>query len=342
MSFAFGRAPVVSGVSLGVPAGSFFALLGASGCGKTTLLRLIGGYLAPASGRVWLAGREVTALPPERRNVGMVFQSYALFPHLSARDNVSFGLEMRGVARAERAGRIEAMLGRVGLEEAARSRRPASLSGGQQQRVALARALVIEPDILLLDEPLSNLDAKLREEVRVEIRQLQRRLGLTTVMVTHDQEEALSVADRLVVMSDGEIQQIGTQRELYNAPANQFVASFIGRTNFFAGVMSCSHRFQTESGIEIAIRPSATQGRLLAIRPERVRFGPVNGVANSFSGTIEFVSYLGATTEYVVRLHSGDQVAVEMHNARPDDAAPHAVGSEIEIVWDPDACQLIN
>jgi putative spermidine/putrescine transport system ATP-binding protein len=207
--------------------------------------------------------------------------------------------------------------------------------------VALARALVIEPEILLLDEPLSNLDAKLREEVRIEIRQVQRRLGLTTVMVTHDQEEALSVADRLVVMSNGEIQQIGTQRDLYNAPANQFVASFIGRTNFFAGAMAGPQRFRTESGLEISVAASVTRDRLLAIRPERVRIGNANGTANSFDGTVEFVSYLGATTQYVVRLSSGDAVAVETHNDRADSVELFTVGSQIRVGWDPQACQLI-
>jgi putative spermidine/putrescine transport system ATP-binding protein len=340
VSKSFGDHRVVSDFTLEIADGEFLVLLGPSGCGKTTTLRMIAGFVEPSAGRILFGNRDVTDLAPYDRNTGLVFQGYALFPHLSVFENVAFGLRMRRLERTAIEKRAREALRLVRLEALA-ERMPRQLSGGQQQRVALARALVIEPEILLLDEPLSNLDAKLRQEVRVEIRQLQRRLGLTTVMVTHDQEEALSVADRLVVMSNGEVQQIGTQRELYNAPANQFVASFIGRTNFFAGIVSGAHRFKTESGLDIAIPPSAAEGRLLAVRPERVRFGTVNGAANSFSGTIEFVSYLGATTEYVVRLRSGDQVAVEMHNARPNDAAPLAVGSEIQIGWDADACQLI-
>jgi putative spermidine/putrescine transport system ATP-binding protein len=337
---SFGPFVALRNVSLTVPGGQLVALLGPSGSGKTSLLRIIAGLEIADSGTVLMHGEDATRQDVRDRAVGFVFQHYALFRHMSVFENVAFGLRMRKLDRPVIERRTQEALRLVRLDAHA-ERMPRQLSGGQQQRVALARALVIEPEILLLDEPLSNLDAKLREEVRVEIRQLQRRLGLTTVMVTHDQEEALSVADRLVVMSNGEIQQIGTQRELYNAPANQFVASFIGRTNFFAGVISAPHRFKTESGLEIASPSSAAGGQLLAIRPERVRLGNANGAANSFAGTIEFISYLGAITEYVVRLVSGDAIAVEMHNARPDDSVPLAIGSEIQIAWDTDACQLI-
>ena len=340
VSKSFGDHRAVSDFSLEIAEGEFLVLLGPSGCGKTTTLRMIAGFVEPSAGRILFGDRDVTDLPPYERNTGLVFQGYALFPHLSVFENVAFGLRMRKLDRAVIGKRTQEALRLVRLDALA-ERMPRQLSGGQQQRVALARALVIEPEILLLDEPLSNLDAKLREEVRVEIRQLQRRLGLTTVMVTHDQEEALSVADRLVVMSNGGIQQIGTQRELYSAPANHFVANFIGRTNFFAGAIDGPRRFKTESGLEIAIPPMVAEARLLSIRPERVRLGNSNGSANSFAGMVEFVSYLGATTEYVVRLVSGDAVAVQMHNVRSDGAAPLAVGSEIQIAWDPDACQLI-
>jgi putative spermidine/putrescine transport system ATP-binding protein len=340
VSKSFGDHRAVGDFTLEIADGEFLVLLGPSGCGKTTTLRMIAGFVEPSAGRILFGNRDVTDLPPYHRNTGLVFQGYALFPHLSVFENVAFGLRTRKLDRTMIERRAREALRLVRLDAHAQ-RMPRQLSGGQQQRVALARALVIEPEILLLDEPLSNLDAKLREEVRVEIRQLQRRLGLTTVMVTHDQEEALSVADRLVVMSNGEIQQIGTQRELYNAPANQFVANFIGRTNFFAGTISAPRRFRTESGLEIAIPSCAAEARLLAIRPERVRLADPNGAANRFAGTVEFASYLGATTEYVIRLASGDAVAVETHNARPDDAAPLAVGSEIQIAWDADACQLI-
>ena len=341
ISRSYGGLRAVSDVSLEIAQGEFLVLLGPSGCGKTTTLRMIAGFIEPSSGRILFDDRDVTELPPYRRNTGLVFQGYALFPHLTVFENVAFGLRMRRLDRADIARRTLEALRLVRLEGFA-ERMPRQLSGGQQQRVALARALVIEPEILLLDEPLSNLDAKLREEVRVEIRQLQRRLGLTTVMVTHDQEEALSVADRLAVMSAGEVQQIGTQRELYNEPANRFVASFIGRTNFFAGTMMAPRRFQTESGLEIAVDVAAAAERLLAIRPERVRLGQANGAANSFAGTVEFVSYIGANTEYVVRLASGDAVKVEVHNDRAESAVPFIVGTQIHVEWDPDACQLIT
>jgi putative spermidine/putrescine transport system ATP-binding protein len=340
ISKSYGSHRAVSDFTLEIAQGEFLVLLGPSGCGKTTTLRIIAGFVEPSGGRIRFGDRDVTALPPYKRNTGLVFQGYALFPHLTVFENVAFGLRMRKLDSATVERRARDALRLVRLEDLG-DRMPRQLSGGQQQRVALARALVIEPEILLLDEPLSNLDAKLREEVRVEIRQLQRRLGLTTVMVTHDQEEALSVADRLVVMSDGEIQQIGTQRELYNAPANRFVASFIGRTNFFAGVMAGPGRFRTESGLEISVAPTAAPERVLAIRPERVRLGNANGVANSFTGTIEFVSYLGANTEYVVRLASGDAVMVEVHNDGAENNEPFTVGSQTNVAWDPDACQLI-
>src|SRR4030095_7938574 len=206
-------------------------LLSPSGCGKTTTLRMIAGFVAPTAGRVRLGGREIATLPPWQRNAGMVFQSYALFPHLTVAENVAFGLEMRNLTMTDIRPRVNEALRMVRLP-GYEQRLPGDLSGGQQQRVALARALAIRPDVLLLDEPLSNLDAKLREEVRIEIRELQRELGLTTIMVTHDQEEALTVADRLVVMADGEIRQIGSQRDLYERPADRFVASFVGRSTY--------------------------------------------------------------------------------------------------------------
>ena len=340
LSKRFGEHVAVHDFSLEIADGEFLVLLGPSGCGKTTTLRMIAGFVEPSAGRILFGTRDVTELPPYRRNTGLVFQGYALFPHLTVFENVAFGLRMRKLDAAAVGKRATDALRLVRLETLG-ERMPRQLSGGQQQRVALARALAIEPEILLLDEPLSNLDAKLREEVRVEIRQLQRRLGLTTVMVTHDQEEALSVADRLVVMENGEIQQIGTQRELYNNPRNQFVANFIGRTNFLAGAVGAPGRFRTASGLEIAVAGPAAQQRLLAVRPERIRLGSANGAANRFPGTVEFVSYLGATTEYVVRLASGDLLAVETHNTRADGAAIIEVGSAIEVSWDPDACQLI-
>src|SRR6266550_2233664 len=225
----YGDTYAVRDFTLEVADGEFVVFLGPSGCGKTTTLRVVAGFAEPTSGAVRLGQRDITSLPPWKRNAGLVFQSYALFPHLTVAQNVAFGLEMRKVPKAEMAPKITDALRLVRLDHLA-DRLPRQLSGGQQQRVALARALVFRPDVLLLDEPLSNLDAKLRQDVRVEIRELQRKLGLTTVMVTHDQEEALTMADRLVVMNEGSVRQVGTQRDLYERPADRFVAGFVGRS----------------------------------------------------------------------------------------------------------------
>src|SRR5712672_285506 len=266
----YGDFYAVRDVSLAVADGEFLVLLGPSGCGKTTTLRMVAGFIEPTSGTVRLGGADVTLLPPWKRNAGMVFQSYALFPHLSVAQNIAFGLEMRKLARADIARRVEETLALVRLETFA-GRLPRQLSGGQQQRVALARALAIRPDVLLLDEPLSNLDAKLREEVRIEIRELQRQLGLTTVMVTHDQEEALTVADRLVVMADGEIRQIGTQRDLYERPTDRFVAGFVGRSTFLDGRVTAPGEFETTGGLSLQCRLETVPGAaVLALRPERL------------------------------------------------------------------------
>ena len=234
LSKHYGDFYAVREVSLTIADGEFLVLLGPSGCGKTTTLRMVAGFIEPSAGHVRLAGQDVTLLPPWKRNAGMVFQSYALFPHMTVAQNVAFGLEMRKLPRADIERRVEEALALVRLGGYG-GRLPRQLSGGQQQRVALARALAIRPDVLLLDEPLCNLDAKLRQEVRVEIRELQRQLGLTTVMVTHDQEEALTMADRLVVMNEGSVRQVGSQRDLYERPADRFVAGFVGRSTFLAG-----------------------------------------------------------------------------------------------------------
>lgn len=235
IAFQYGKTPVVRNVSLAIPSGQLLTLLGPSGCGKTTLLKLIGGYLPPSAGRVLLRGRDVSNLPPEGRNAGMVFQNYALFPHLTARRNVAFGLEIRRVPIAERDRRVQHMLDRVGLTLEEQDRKPAALSGGQQQRVALARALAIEPDVLLLDEPLANLDRHLRDQLRSELRSLQRETGVTAVMVTHDQEEALGISDQIGVMAEGRILQIGSAAEVYARPQTPFVARFLGAANLLDG-----------------------------------------------------------------------------------------------------------
>jgi ABC-type Fe3+/spermidine/putrescine transport system ATPase subunit len=277
LTFGYATAPVVRDISLAVPAGAFLALLGPSGCGKTTLLKLLGGYLTPASGRIFLRRRDVTALPPERRNVGMVFQSYALFPHLTARSNVAFGLEVRGVPRAERERRVAAMLALVGLTGAERDRMPDALSGGQQQRVALARALVFAPDLLLLDEPLANLDRHLRDQLRTELRRLQRETGVTAVLVTHDQEEALAVSDRVGVMAGGRLLQLGTPAEVYHRPRTPFVARFLGAANL----------------LPAAALGNPTGGPVL-VRPERCVVGPAADACPwSWPGRVVSASFLG-------------------------------------------------
>ncbi|MBI3024101.1 MAG: ABC transporter ATP-binding protein, partial [Candidatus Tectomicrobia bacterium] len=262
VNLAYGPVRVLKDVSLEIRPGEFFAFLGPSGSGKTTLLRLIAGFGRAQSGRVLIGGRDVTQVPPWRRNVGMVFQNYALWPHMSVRRNVAFGLEERRLPRAEVARRAEAALALVGLADYG-DRRPSQLSGGQQQRVALARTIVIEPEVLLLDEPLSNLDARLRVQMRAELRELQRKLGTTAIYVTHDQEEANTVADRIAVLDQGVIQQVGTPIELYDRPANRFVAHFLGTANLIEGeILREDGRaaFRAEGGIRLPLPSSPSEG----------------------------------------------------------------------------------
>jgi putative spermidine/putrescine transport system ATP-binding protein len=329
----------VKGVTLDVADGEFLVLLGPSGCGKTTTLRMIAGFIEPSGGRAEIGGVDVTYLPPWRRNTGMVFQSYALFPHLTVAANVAFGLEMRKMPRAEIAPRVTEALRLVRLDGYG-ERFPRQLSGGQQQRVALARALAIRPDVLLLDEPLSNLDAKLREEVRIEIRELQRQLGLTAIMVTHDQEEALTMADRLVVMADGEIRQIGTQRDLYERPANRFVAGFVGRSTFLDGKVTEPGTFVTSGALRILCRADGPTGEAsLALRPERLSLNP-EAADNRLPGRVEFVSYLGPVLDVHVRLSPEDRVVVQIRN-RTDAAAPE-VGDAVAVGWPREAGMVFN
>ena len=341
LSKHYGDFYAVREVSLHIADGEFLVLLGPSGCGKTTTLRMIAGFIEPSAGHVRLAGQDVTLLPPWKRNAGMVFQSYALFPHLTVAQNVAFGLEMRKLARADIARRVEETLALVRLGGYG-GRLPRQLSGGQQQRVALARALTIRPDVLLLDEPLSNLDAKLRQEVRVEIRELQRQLGLTTVMVTHDQEEALTMADRLVVMSEGSVRQVGSQRDLYERPADRFVAGFVGRSTFLDGTVEQPGRFRTDGGLSLACRDGRAGRAALALRPERVEIGaaPRTGLDNSLPGTVEFVSYLGALIDIHVRLSPNDRLVVQIAN-REGGFAPE-VGQPVHVGWPASAGQVFN
>jgi ABC-type Fe3+/spermidine/putrescine transport system ATPase subunit len=316
VTFGYGTTPVVKGVSLAVPPGQLLALLGPSGCGKTTLLKLVGGYLTPNAGRIHLRGRDVTALPPEAHNAGTVFQNYALFPHLTARQNVAFGLEVRRAPRADRDRRVEAMLDRVGLTAAERDRKPAALSGGQQQRVALARALVIEPDVLLLDEPLANLDRHLRDQLRTEVRTLQRETGVTAIMVTHDQEEALAVADLLAVMAGGEVLQVGPPAEVYARPRTPFVARFLGAANLLDGKLL---------GLPAAV---------VMARPERCVLNPGEGCRWAWPGRVTGVTFLGADLLAEVACDNGVPLKLRTRAAgalRPDDRV--TVGIREDGVW---------
>ncbi|MBM3568301.1 MAG: ABC transporter ATP-binding protein [Alphaproteobacteria bacterium] len=308
VSFGYGQARILDDVSLQVNKGEFFAFLGPSGSGKTTLLRLIAGFGTPGSGRILIGGRDVSRVPPWRRNVGMVFQNYALWPHMSVGANVAFGLEQRRRPRAEIQARVAAALDLVGLADYA-DRRPAQLSGGQQQRVALARTLVIEPDVLLLDEPLSNLDAQLRVEMRAELVALQRKIGLTTIYVTHDQEEANAIADRMAVLDQGRIRQLGRPIELYDRPADAFVAGFLGTANLI---------------------PAEGGGRWV-LRPQDITL--VEAGRGRLRGRVVQAEFLGASVRH--RIAVGDAVLIVDEPHRLGRAAPQA-GAEVGLDFDPD------
>ncbi len=305
VNLSFGRTHVLKGIDLQIDPGEFFAFLGPSGCGKTTLLRLIAGFESAQSGRVMIGGQEVSHLPPWRRNLGMVFQSYALWPHMTVRKNVAFGLEERRISRAEIKNRVRRALELVGLLDLA-DRRPSQLSGGQQQRVALARTIVIEPQVLLLDEPLSNLDAKLRVQMRRELRQLQRKLSLTTIFVTHDQEEANTTADRIAVINDGIIQQIGTPTELYDRPANLFVANFLGVANVITGTMAEEDSrvlFRSSDGLVVVPLAENIQGAgSIVFRPQNLTLLPEGADPEPGSallkGTVDHKEFLGSVVRY--------------------------------------------
>ena len=326
----------VDDVSLRADKGEFIVLLGPSGCGKTTTLRMIAGFVSPSGGRVMLGDRNITHLPAYRRDTGMVFQSYALFPHMTVAENVAFGLQTRKVNRVDQQSKVENVLALVQLGHLA-DRYPKQLSGGQQQRVALARAVVINPSLLLLDEPLSNLDAKMRGELRAEIRLLQRKLGLTTIMVTHDQDEALSMADRVIVMNHGKIWQIGTPMEIYEAPENAFIASFIGKYNLLNGTVQKPGLFKTATGQEYPYNdgsvPCGTAG-VLAIRPDRVRLGKQFPGGVNIKGRVISTSYVGAQMECVL-----DVAGQRMTAVQPTSDVYHLVGGgasveDIDVSWE--------
>jgi spermidine/putrescine transport system ATP-binding protein len=335
----------VRGIDLEIAQGEFFSLLGPSGCGKTTTMRVIAGFEEPTAGRVHLHGQDVTGVPANRRDVNMVFQSYALFPHMNVYENVAFGLRRRGVPKAEIGERVGDMLGIVDLA-GREKRRPAELSGGQQQRVALARALVNRPRALLLDEPLGALVLKLRQAMQVELKRIQREVGITFVYVTHDQGEALTMSDRIAVMNEGLIEQLGTPREIYEYPASRFVAGFIGTSNLLGGEIAEAGRgtavisYGTDGRIEVPVRDGLTVAageRLeLTVRPEKIGIGPDRPADDlcGVRGTVTEVVYLGTSTNYSVTTAAGADVVVFLQNATSaDDIA--ARGDSVWLSWDP-------
>ncbi len=337
----FGNTVAVDDVSLEIEKGLFVTLLGPSGCGKTTTLRIIAGLTEPDGGRVHIKGRDVTDVMPHKRNIGMFFQSYALFPHMNVFDNICFGLRMRKIDEGEMNSRVNKVLELVrleGLEE----RRMSQLSGGQQQRVALARALVIEPDVLLLDEPLSNLDAKLRESMRVELKQLQRKLGLTTIFVTHDQTEALVLSDLMIVMNEGRISDSGTPHEIYSHPKNSFIAGFIGRANFFDCKLSVENKtITTDDGLVFEVELddysnfNEDQRVRAAIRPEMIKIDSPKAKGNNIvTGKIGFVTYEGPNTQYILNLDSGKILTVAIQSSRG--TPTHKIGDTLHMRLNPE------
>ena len=306
----------VDRLDLGVRHGEFLSLLGPSGCGKTTTLRLVAGFEVPDEGTVLIAGQDATRLPPYRRDVNTVFQSYALFPHLSVLDNVGYGLKQRGLRKAERRARARDALDLVRLGELD-ARKPRQLSGGQQQRVALARALVMEPKVLLLDEPLGALDLKVRKELQIELKRIQRRVGITFVYVTHDQEEALAMSDRVAVMNEGRIEQLATPREIYDSPATRFVADFIGETNFLR-----------------------LDGKTVAVRPERVALARAPGDAAApcgVRGEVVTAMVVGPLLQWVVRTEAGEELLVRHQRTGNGDMESLRQGDRVVVTWAPEA-----
>ncbi|MBE9030163.1 ABC transporter ATP-binding protein [filamentous cyanobacterium LEGE 11480] len=337
----------VQDVSLTVQRGEFFSILGPSGCGKTTTLRLIAGFEQPTAGDVLIRQRSMLNVPAYHRPVNTVFQSYALFNHLTVRENVAFGLRIQKLGKAEVQQRVSAALRSVKMTDYA-SRYPMQLSGGQQQRVALARALVNRPAVVLLDEPLGALDLQLRKEMQVELAALQQELGLTFVMVTHDQEEALSLSDRIAVMNNGKIEQIGTPREIYNSPDSQFVAEFIGDTNLLKAKVEGAHPnrmwLKTQSGLKLTAQTDPTGPQdgpvAVSIRPEKITLmqTPVDRLENCFDGQLENVMYLGSHHNCFVRLRSGDQIIVR----QPHGSTVPEKGAIVYVAWAEDAATVLS
>jgi putative spermidine/putrescine transport system ATP-binding protein len=339
----FGRHAAVQSFTLAVEEGELVSFLGGSGCGKTTTLRMIAGFETPTEGSIRISGAEVVDMPPNRRGVGMVFQNYALFPNMTTRQNIGFGLKVEGKTGAEIEARVARMLGLIHMEEFA-GRYPWQMSGGQQQRVALARALAVKPRVLLLDEPLSALDAKIRVRLRAEIRAIQRQLGITTIYVTHDQEEALSISDRIVVMRDGRIEQVGTPFQIYNHPATSFVASFIGSLNVLSATVvdPAACRISVDGQVIAAsepLRAAAGASVRLSLRPEMIALRKGSAENNHLTGTLSNVVFLGSIVRLVLRT-GGNEIFLDTFN-NPHLSLP-AVGETVTVGFSREACRLLD
>jgi spermidine/putrescine ABC transporter ATP-binding subunit len=345
---AFAQARVVDEVSFRIHGGTFLTLLGPSGSGKTTTLRMIAGFEEPTGGEIRIGGHAITDQPAHKRNIGVVFQQYALFPHLTVFGNVAYPLEMRRRSRAEIRERVAAALGLVRLQ-GLEARYPRQLSGGQQQRVALARAVVFEPPVLLMDEPLGALDKRLRETMQVEIRHLQKQLGITTVSVTHDQVEALVMSDVIAILDQGVLQQIGPPLEVYRRPVNQFVADFIGESNLLSGTMSRpdadGYTFTTVRGLGVRLGPEtppgAREGGHMVVRPESVRLGgAAENAANQYHAEVLDVLYVGDLVKYRVRMDSGDELWAK--TLAPSTGGRWQAGQRVTVGWDTGDCLTVN
>jgi putrescine transport system ATP-binding protein len=349
VSKRFGGVAAVEQLSLDIRAGEFFALLGPSGCGKTTLLRLLAGFERPDGGRILLDGQDISAVPPHRRPVNMMFQSYALFPHLTVAGNVAFGLRQERLRRAEIATRVADMLSLMQLDGLG-ERRPDQLSGGQRQRVALARSLVKRPRVLLLDEPLAALDKKLRQQTQSELMALQARLGLTFVIVTHDQEEAMRVADRIGVMNRGRLAQVATPADIYERPSSRWVADFIGDVNLIEGrVVSCGTdgcRIAAVDGLSLqgatADGVAVGDAVALALRPEKIALRPDGAGGDGLRGTVQEVGYRGDSSVYRVRLDCGLTLGAAAANTTRGSARAIAVGDRVVLSWAPEAAVVLT
>ena len=334
----FPEVRAVDEVSLEIPRGSFFALLGPSGCGKTTTLRMIGGFEEPTSGQILLGDRDVVGMPPYKRDVNTVFQSYALFPHMSVADNVAFGLERKGLPKGEIRTRVAEVLELVDLGGRER-RKPSQLSGGQQQRVALARAIVNNPRVLLLDEPLGALDLKLRKQMQLELKRIQHEVGITFVHVTHDQEEAMTMADTIAVMNQGRIEQLGTPTELYEHPRTAYVAGFLGKSNLLDGTVAGVGLVRLADGSELRARTNGSQGPIsVGVRPEKISLG--EGGLNRLSGKVKESAYIGVATEVVVTTPVGE-LTVFHQNVEAGGVVPPP-GSAVTVSWAPEATFVVE